>query len=185
MHATPLASLHKLVWTALLAALLAAGAFLHVPLGPVPISLQTMFVLLCGFVLGPWRGLLAVGLYLLAGFAGLPVFSGGASGLAHFLGPTGGYMIGFLPCAAIAGLAVRNVEKQGRAPSLASLAGYGALGLLAVYALGVPRLAMILNVGLGKAFGVGMLPFLPGAALKLAGACVAARFLHKKGLLAR
>ena len=184
MQNTPLTSLHTLVWTALLAALVAAGAFVHIPLGPVPISLQTMFVLLCGQVLGPRQGMLAVGLYLLAGFAGLPVFAGGASGLAHLFGPTGGDLLGFVPCAGLAGMALWR-KPGNEAPRWRALAGWGLLGLLALYGLGVPRLAMVLDVGLGKALAVGLAPFAPGAALKLAAACATARFLHTRGLVTR
>jgi len=184
MGDTSLSSLHRLVWTALLAALTAAGAFIHIPIGPVPISLQTMFVLLCGQLLGPRQGMLAVGLYLLAGCVGLPVFAGGASGLAHVFGPTGGYLVGFVPCAGLAGLALRGAG-PGLAPSWKALAGWGLAGMAALFVLGVARLAMVLDVGTGKAVTVGLLPFLPGAGLKLAAACAAARFLHARGLVAR
>lgn len=180
----PLASLHTLVWTSLLAALTAAGAFIHLPLAPVPVSLQTMFVLLCGQALGSRQGMLAVGLYLLAGFAGLPVFAGGASGLAHLFGPTGGYLLGFIPCAGLAGLALRN-KTPDAPPSWKALAGWGVLGFATLYALGVTRLAMVMDVGLLKAATLGLLPFLPGDAIKLAAACATARFLHAKGLLLR
>ena len=126
--------------------------------------------------------MIAIALYLGAGFVGLPVFSGGASGFAHLFGPTGGYMVGFAACAGLAGMAVRKKDAK---PTWKALLLWGALGQLALYAIGVPRLAMVIDASLGKAFSVGMLPFLPGAALKLVAAASAARFLHGKGLLQR
>ncbi len=184
MSSSPLHVVHTVVWIALLAALTAAGAFIHVPLGPVPISLQTLFVLLCGFALGPLHGALAVGLYLVAGFIGLPVFSGGAAGLGHLFGPTGGYLVGFIPCAALGGLAVRKLE-PGQTPAWKTLLFWGGLGFAVLYVLGVLRLAMVLDMDLVKAASVGMLPFLPGDALKLVAACGAARLLHARRLLRR
>ncbi len=182
MSQNSLTSLHALVWMSLCAALIAAGAFVHIPLGPVPISLQTMFVLLAGFLLGPWRGALTLILYEVAGLLGLPVFAGGKSGLAVFLGPTGGYLLGFIVCALVAGLAVRGL-KPGQTPGWGKLLLFGGLGLFSIYAIGVPRLAMVMDASLGKAFAVGMLPFLPGTVLKLAAASLAGNRLHKWRLI--
>lgn len=184
MTQTSLTQVHNIVWTALMAALIAAGAFINIPIGPVPISLQTMFLVCSGFLLGPRQGMLAVVLYLVAGFVGLPVFAGGAAGLGHLFGPTGGYLIGFIPCAGLSGMALRGLE-PGKAPSWKSLFFWGFLGQLSVFVIGVPRLAMVIDSSLGKAFAVGMLPFMPGFVLKLIGACFAARFLHAKGLVRR
>ncbi len=190
MTQNPLSPLHSLVWMALCAALTAAGAFVHIPMGPVPISLQTMFVLLAGFLLGPWRGALAILLYVAAGLLGLPVFAGGRSGLAVLFGPTGGYLLGFVTCALLGGLATQRAgadasTRTSYVPGWWRLLLFGALGFASVYALGVPRLAMLMEAGLGKAFSVGMLPFLPGDVVKLAAACLAARSLHKWRLVPR
>jgi len=89
--------LQRIAYTSLMAALIAVGAYIAIPIPivPVPIVLQNLFVLLAGLLLGSRWGLASMGLYLLAGSIGLPVFSGGRGGLAHFLGPTGGYLIGF------------------------------------------------------------------------------------------
>src|SRR3972149_8733623 len=92
-------SIEKLRWmvlASLWAALTAVGAYIHVPIGPVPIVLSTLFVLLSGLLLGSRWGLTSMCLYLLVGAIGMPVFAGGKGGLAHFLGPTGGYLFGFL-----------------------------------------------------------------------------------------
>src|SRR5512133_1411896 len=96
-----LAATHRLVWTALLAACIAAGAWLQLPIGPVPVTLQPLFIVLAGFLLGPARGAAAVALYVLAGVLGMPVFAGGKAGLGVLLGPTGGYLVGFILAAAV------------------------------------------------------------------------------------
>lgn len=176
MNEQPLTSLHRLVWAALMAALMAVGAYVTIPLGPVPISLQTLFVLLAGFTLGPAHGLASVCIYLAAGFAGLPVFSGGKSGFAVLLGPTGGYLAGFAACAFITGFA-------GRSSSWLRPALFGLIGLAALYALGLIRLKMILDADWGGTLAVGLVPFLPGAALKLVLAVAAQRYLQRTRLL--
>jgi biotin transport system substrate-specific component len=91
--------LRMMVYASLFAALTAVGAFLAIPIGPVPIVLQNMFVYLAG---GRW-GLASVGVYLLAGACGLPVFAGGLGGISRFIGPTGGYLIGYLPAVFLIG----------------------------------------------------------------------------------
>lgn len=180
MSEAPLARLHRLVWTALSAASMAGGALLVLPIGPVPVSLQPLFVLLAGFALGPRRGALAVGLYLLAGVAGLPVFSGGGSGLGHVLGPTGGYLLGFALTAFVAGLATR-----GRGELLSWPRGllFGAAGILCAYVLGASWLARVLGLGLNQALAVGVAPFLPADGLKIVAAVACYRFLSRCNLL--
>jgi biotin transport system substrate-specific component len=94
---------------AVLTALLVAAAVVPgIPVGGfgVPITVQTLAVLLTGLVLGPVRGGLAVFLYLVLGFVGLPVFSGGASGLQVLAGPTAGYLLSFVPAAVVVGAVV-------------------------------------------------------------------------------
>ncbi len=90
----------------LFAALISIGAYIAIPIPgtPVPIVLQNMFIILAGFILGPWWGLAAVIFYLMLGAAGLPVFSGGTGGLVKFAGPTGGYLLGYIPAIIVFGL---------------------------------------------------------------------------------
>lgn len=177
-----LQDLHRLVWTALLAALTAVGAFLHVPIGPAPVTLQPYFVLLAGYTLGWRRGLACMGLYLAAGLLGLPVFSGGRSGFAHLLGPTGGYLLGFVLAAGLAGLATRRREENlGWVRGLA----WAAAGLLVAYGFGLVQLKLALGLSWGKALTVGVAPFLPWDALKAAAAVASYRFLYAKRLLPR
>lgn len=158
------------VYSSLFVALIAVGAFIAIPIGPVPIVLQNMFVLLAGLLLGPLWGLACVAVYLVIGLAGLPVFAGGTSGLGKLFGPTGGYLLGYLPCV----LVTAGISKGlGKKPAFDILAM--AAGSLIVYAAGVPWLKAVTGMSLGKALMAGMVPFLIGDALKI----VAAAFLAK------
>lgn len=170
---TSLLSIHRIVWISLMAALTAVGAMISIPVvpfSPVPISLQTLFVLLAGLILGPRGGALAMLLYLAAGCIGLPVFAGGKSGLAPFLGPTGGFLIGFVPSAVICGFAKRLPPRSSTAIFI-----YCAVATAVTLALGTLQLAHLLQISLGKALAVGVIPFLPGAVLK----CLAATFIYR------
>ena len=118
-----------------MAALIAAGAVISLPLGSVPFTMQTFFVYLAGFVLGPKNGVLAVVIYICAGALGLPVFSGGKAGLAHLFSPTGGFIAGFVVCAAVCGLASKRFRKSD--PHLLILILFGLLGMAALFGLGI------------------------------------------------
>lgn len=167
--------LQLVVYASLMAALIAVGAYLQIPLpvGPVPLVLQNLFVLLAGLLLGSRWGLASVGIYLLVGAIGLPVFVGGKGGLAHFLGPTGGYLLGFAACAMVTGFLAENLRNPSVRDVLAVV-----LGSLMIYLLGVPWLKLVTSMSWEKAVGVGMLPFLPGDALKAAAAVLLARAIR-------
>jgi len=179
MPGNSLTDLHQLVWTALMAATIGAGAYLIVPVGPVPVSMQPFFVFLAGYVLGPKRGAMAVGLYLLAGTIGLPVFSGGKSGLGYLLGPTGGYLFGFVVSAFLCGLARRN---ETVIPWIKGLA-FGVAALLAVYLVGASWLKFALSISWYKAWLVGVVPFIPWDAVKIVAALVCCRYISRYNLL--
>lgn len=139
---------------------------------PVPITGQTFGVLLVGALLGSKRGALCVLAYLAEGLMGLPVFTYSRSGLAMFFGPTGGYLVGFVPAAYIVGfLAERGWDRRAASTSLAMV-----LGSAAMYACGLAWLFCLDHL-LGKPLGggvlaVGLYPFLLGDALKIALATV-------------
>src|SRR4030043_2190183 len=99
----PIEKVRGMVLASLMAAMTAVGAYIHIPIGPVPILLSTLFVLLAGLLLGSRWGLASMGLYLLVGAIGIPVFAGGKGGLAHFFGPTGGYLLGYVLASWITG----------------------------------------------------------------------------------
>ena len=155
--------LKRMVYAALMAALTAAGAYIAIPIGPVPIVLQNLFVLLAGLLLGSRWAIVSVGVYLLAGICGLPVFAGGAAGIGRLLGPTGGYRVGFLPAAFLVGFIT---ERAGYRIWIQVAAMIGAT--LVIYACGVPWLMKVAQLSLGKALAAGMIPFLVGDALKIA-----------------
>ncbi len=179
---TRLGAIHRLVWTALLAACIAAGAWLQLPIGAVPITLQPLFVFLSGYLLGPASGAAAVALYVAAGVLGLPVFAGGKAGLGVLLGPTGGYLVGFVVGAAITGLAApRGARTIGFVRGLAT----GALALAVAYLVGAARLAQVLHFDARKAFMVGVLPFVAFDVVKVALAFVIARELRARELAPR
>ena len=134
------------------------------PFTPVPITGQTLGVLLVGAALGSRRGAASMLLYVLEGTAGLPVFAGGMAGPQVLLGPRGGYLIGFVLAAFCVGLAAeRGFDRSFRSAVLV----FG-LGELVVYAIGVPWLAFF--VGADHALAAGFWPFLPGAVVKAAAA---------------
>ena len=147
----------------------ALGAHVRIPLPwtPVPITLQTFFVHLAGATLGPALGPLSQALYILAGTAGMPVFAGGASGLAYLVkGATTGYLIGFVVAGALVGWLTRRRADPGFLWILASMAA----GSLVIYACGVSWLAWSLKLSLPVALAKGMLPFLVGDVLKTSAA---------------
>jgi biotin transport system substrate-specific component len=152
---------------ALFAALTAAGTFIAIPLpfSPVPVTLQNLFAVLAGLCLGPFMGGLSVALYLAAGALGAPVFAGASGGIARLLGPTGGYLLGYLFAAFVAGLIAGRPRTDKHSP-LWRLILAAALGLLAVYVPGTLWLKHLMDFDWAQALVGGILPFLPGDAAK-------------------
>jgi len=137
------------------------------PFTPVPLTLQTLAILLTGMALGWKRGSLAVLAYLAEGFVGLPVFAGGTAGLVHLLGPTGGYLVGFVAAAALVGLlAERRFDRRPATTVLAMLAG-----MAVIHLFGAAWLSLF--VGATAAIAQGVVPFLLGDVLKIAAATAA------------
>jgi biotin transport system substrate-specific component len=172
----------KICLTALFAALIAAGAFIALPAGPVPLVLQNLMALLAGMVLGPFMGGAAAALYLLAGLLNLPVFAGGTGGIARFAGPTGGFLIGYFFMAVVSGV-ILGRPRVGKKTPLPRLIAAIAAGILAVYIPGILWLRFgptRLDWARAVLAGAGALPFpfafLAGDILKgIAAGCVAPR----------
>ncbi len=146
------------------AALIGLLAQAEVPLQPVPVTLQTLGVLLVGAALGWKRAFAALALYLAAGAAGLPVFAGGSASLAKFAGPTGGYLLSYPFAAALVGFLVQRfgLDRRVTGAALAMLAGSAV-----IYALGLPWLALVTGLRGQALLTAGLTPFLLGDALKL------------------
>jgi biotin transport system substrate-specific component len=140
-----------------------------VPLWPVPITGQTLAVLLVGSTLGMARGALAMALYALLGIVGVPWFSGWTGGVGVVMGPTGGYIIGFIVAAALTGwLAERGGDRV-----LLRAAATFLLGTVSVFAVGLPWLALALGLDATQTLQFGLYPFVVGGLIKAAIAAVA------------
>jgi len=151
------------VLVVLFSAFVALTAQVEIPLWPVPLTLQTLGVLFTGAVLGSQRGALALLLYLTEGALGLPVFAGGASGVGYMLGPTGGYLVGFVVAAGVVGwLAQRGWDRRLVWATVAMV-----IGNVIIYVCGVAWLALFLG-DLWGALVKGMLLFVVGDLIKIA-----------------
>ena len=129
---------------------------------PVPLTGQTLVVLLGAAALGPWRAVAAQGLYVAVGLFGLPVFTGWESGLAHASGVTGGYLAGFVIASAVVGvLATRGADRRPVSTALAFVAGS-----VTIYLVAVPWFMIVTGEAFGAALWQGAGVFLVGDALK-------------------
>lgn len=163
------------VLTALFAALISAGAYIVVPVGPVPIVLQNFFVILTALLLTPVHALSAVFLYLLLGALGLPVFAGGAGGFAHFFGPTGGYLLAYLPAVLLGSAVARTAaQRQSGRTRLLVRAAAALLAAGTVYLAGVPWLKAVTGMNWNASLAAGLYPFIPGDLVKAAAAALLA-----------
>lgn len=174
-------STRELAVVAMSAALLSVCAWLSIP-APVPFTLQTFAVCFIAAVFGPRLGLWSVLCYLLLGAVGAPVFAGFKGGLAALLGPTGGYLAGFLLTALCVGLAA---DRLGRRPAVLLLSM--ALGLVLCYAFGTAWFMLVYSrstgpIALGAALSRCVLPYLLPDAIKL---CLAAFLAGRLGPILR
>ena len=133
-----------MILIALFTALTAIGAFIKIPIPPVPITLQLLFVIYAGIFLGSRKAFLSQLLYLMIGLIGIPIFANGG-GITYVFQPTFGYLIGFLFCASVIGY---GVDRMGKV-TLFGLFSWGLLGLGLVYLIGVLYLYGIMNLYLG------------------------------------
>jgi biotin transport system substrate-specific component len=166
------------VYTALAAAVICVLAPIALPIGPVPITLATFIIYIAGTSLGAGRGAAAVALYAAIGAVGLPVFSGFSGGVHVLAGPTGGYIAGYIPCAAAAGLfadAAARLETRrvlGRAGRSCLYAAGMVTGTALCYTMGTAWFVSRSGSTLGAALAVCVLPFLPLDAVKIAAASI-------------
>ena len=176
-------SVRSIVLVAAFTALIIVGAIFSFPApwNPVvPFTLATMFVILSGMILGPWLGMATTALYVLLGTIGLPVFAGGSAGLQVLLGPTGGFLIGYILAAALAGLVVRKAGTSIPALIIAVL-----IGTLAVYLPGLPwmhykLLGIVEDWSWAATWGKYTAPFLLGDGVKAIAAVFIVRYLKDR-----
>ena len=147
-------------------ALTAVGAFISIPIGPVPITLQSFFILLSGIILGSKKAMFSQITYLLLGLIGFPIFSGFSGGLQHIFKPSFGFIIGYVAAAYVTG---KLTEKK---TALQYLWAAVLTGTLIIYTFGLPYMYYILNIMLNsnlsivKILQLGMFAFIPGDMLK-------------------
>lgn len=159
----------ELTLTALLLALLVVLSQLAVPIGPVPITLQTLAVLLIGYFLSPRNALIATFTYLVSGLVGLPIFSNFQGGFQSVLLPSFGFILAFMPASYFQAWYLKNRS----ASQIKHLVVAGLINFATTYLLGLTYMAVILNLYLGNNLtftGIlmaGLLPFVPGDLLKL------------------
>lgn len=145
------------------------------PIGPVPISLTNLAIYFALYTLGAKYGTASYLIYLLIGFIGVPVFSGFTSGPGKLLGPTGGYLIGFIPMALIAGIVIDKFISN----RIICLFGM-IIGTIAAYAFGTVWLAYQAHMALPAALMAGVIPFIPGDLVKMILAVIAGPQIRKQ-----
>ncbi|KUO74157.1 MAG: biotin biosynthesis protein BioY [Clostridia bacterium BRH_c25] len=157
-------SVRDLCYISLFATLISVSGYIYIPLpfSTVPVTAQTLAVMLAGSLLPVGHAAASVLIFLLMGAIGLPVFSGGAAGLGIIIGKTGGYLIGFL-----AGAVFISALKGKRTDFLRLLTVNAVGGILLVYAFGVFWLNYITGLGISQAIVLGALPFIPGDIVKI------------------
>lgn len=136
---------------------------LNIPISPVPISLGTMAIYFVITVLGMWRGTISVLLYILLGLVGLPVFTNFSGGVGKVLGPTGGYIVGYVFLALIFGFFVEHWKSK----IVMNVIG-GVLGTIVMYFFGTLWLAYLNHMSFMAALWAGVIPYIPGDIIKLA-----------------
>lgn len=172
------------VYVAVFAAMIAAmGLVPPITLGviPVPITLQTLGVMLAGAMLGPWRGALASLIVVVLSVAGLPLLAGGRGGLGVLLGPTGGYLVGWFFGSLVIGALFKYWVIRLQSKPLQLVAGLASTilgGIVVIYLFGVPWTAVVTGLDL-KTSLVGSFAFLPGDLLKAVVATLVALTVHR------
>lgn len=155
-------SVYPLVMTAVMAALIAAVSPFAIMVGPIPLSFCTLMLYIAPYILGWRRGAAATLVFILLGMVGIPVFTNLEGGLGKVLGPTGGYIAGYIPLVILTGLAVRAFPKSRILQFLGMLTATAVL-----YVLGTAWFCVQSGSGLQRALALCVLPFIPGDLIKM------------------
>jgi biotin transport system substrate-specific component len=156
-------SVKGMVYAVLFGSLTAVGAFIVIPLPPVPVTAQTFFLNICAVLLGGSLGALSQFIYLMLGIVGFPVFAGGKAGIGVIFGPTGGYLLGFILAAFVTGKIAEVKKGAGIFWYIMAMLW----GMLIIYFIGSLWLAATARITLNKALVIGALPFIPGDIIKI------------------
>jgi len=156
-------SIKGIVYASLFGALTAAGAFIVIPVPPVPITAQTFFLNTAAVLLGGSLGALSQFIYVMLGVVGIPVFSGGKAGIGVIFGPTGGYLLGFI----IAAFIIGEIAGAKRGAGIFWHIFAMLVGMVIIYSLGITQLALVAKISFKKALAIGVLPFIPGDIIKI------------------
>jgi biotin transport system substrate-specific component len=158
----------RIIGVTIFALLTWLGAHVYIPLGftPVPISLQTFFVFLSGAMLGKKLGAISQISYLSMGVAGLPIFTGGGFGAFYIIGPTGGYILGFIAASYLIGCMLKQ-----NTSTIRIITAFSA-GAFTIFTFGTGWLIFGLGIGIKEALFLGVLPFIPGCILKISFAAI-------------
>lgn len=163
-----------MVFVAMFAALTAVCSIISIPIGEVPITMQTFAVCLSAAMLGWKRGTLSVLIYILLGAVGVPVFAGMKGGVGVLAGPTGGYIIGFLITAIVIGFAAERWERKALPLTLAMI-----LGVILCYTVGTIWFMVLTKMRLGESLLLCVVPFLLPDAVKITAAVLLSNRLTK------
>lgn len=147
-----------IAYSAAFIGLIALGSWISLPIGNIPFTLQTLFVLLAGIIMHRY-GAIPVLLYSILGVLGLPLFHNGMAGIGVLLGPSGGYIVGFIVAALITGIAYEHTSRLFRITGIA-------LATINIYLFGTAWLMYSLQIGFIPAITLGVLPFIPGDIIK-------------------
>ena len=167
-------SIKTMALIAIFSAITCILAPFSLPIGPVPISLTNLVIYFSLYVIGTWKGTASYVIYLLIGLVGLPVFSGFTGGPGKLFGPTGGYLIGFIPLAIIAGIFIDKFYSKWYLCLVGMI-----LGTVVCYAFGTAWLAYEAHMNFKAALWAGVIPFIPGDLIKMILAMIAGPILKK------
>jgi biotin transport system substrate-specific component len=159
--------IRNMVLAALFAALLAISGQIAIPIGPVPITLQTMMILLAGSILGSRWGAISVLVWILLAAVGAPVLSGGTGGLGVLFGPTGGYILGFLIAVFLVGWSIERLGRNKQVNWWQLLFVFLISGVLLIHAIGFPWFLFVSHLPFSMdIFNKVFVVFLPGDIVK-------------------
>lgn len=168
-------SIRSMAQSALMTALMCLFSQIAIPIGVTNMTLQTFVAAWAGYMLKPRAAVMTVGAYILIGACGMPVFSGFAGGFGVLLGPTGGFLFGFLPMALLCAFS------RERGCGWAARIGMGLIGLTTVYVLGAAGLMLAAEMSFGQAMLAGVVPFVWKDVLSVVGAQWLVREMERRG----